>query len=74
MVRVNAPSAEDAAAQPDGAALLSFFGVAQAPDAVRTLAAKKATVFSFDLLPRISRAQGMDALSRRRRCPATEPG
>ena len=48
---------------PDGAALLSFFGVAQASDAVRALAAKKATVFSFDLLPRISRAQGMDALS-----------
>ena len=42
---------------------LSFFGVAQAEDAVRALAAKKATVFSFDLLPRISRAQGMDALS-----------
>jgi NAD(P) transhydrogenase subunit alpha len=42
---------------------LSFFGVAQAGDAVRALALKKATVFSFDLLPRISRAQGMDALS-----------
>ena len=48
---------------PQGAALLSFFGVAQAEDAVRALAAKEATVFSFDLLPRISRAQGMDALS-----------
>ena len=30
---------------------------------VKKVAAKKATVFSFDLLPRISRAQGMDALS-----------
>ena len=48
---------------PQGAALLSFFGVAQSEDAVRALAAKGATVFSFDLLPRISRAQGMDALS-----------
>ena len=63
MVRVNPPSAEDVAGLPQGAALLSFFGVAQAEDAVRALAAKKATVFSFDLLPRISRAQGMDALS-----------
>jgi NAD(P) transhydrogenase subunit alpha len=63
VVRVNPPSAEDVAGLPDGAALLSFFGVAQASDAVRALAAKKATVFSFDLLPRISRAQGMDALS-----------
>jgi H+-translocating NAD(P) transhydrogenase subunit alpha len=63
VVRVNAPSADDVAGVPEGAALLSFFGVAQAEDAVRALAAKKATVFSFDLLPRISRAQGMDALS-----------
>src|ERR1700733_3845769 len=63
VVRVNPPSADDAAAVPQGAALLSFFGVAQAEDGVRTLAAKKATVFSFDLVPRISRAQGMDALS-----------
>ena len=61
VVRVNPPSAEEVAALPEGAALLSFFGVAQAEDAVRALAAKKATVFSFDLLPRISRAQGMDA-------------
>ena len=37
--------------------------MAQSEDALRALAAKKATVFSFDLLPRISRAQGMDALS-----------
>ena len=43
--------------------VLSFFGVAQSEDAVRALAAKGATVFSFDLLPRISRAQAMDALS-----------
>jgi H+-translocating NAD(P) transhydrogenase subunit alpha len=63
VVRVNPPSAEDAAALPPGAALLSFFGVAQAEDALRALAAKQATVFSFDLLPRISRAQSMDALS-----------
>ena len=51
------------AALPQGVAILSFFGVAQSEDAVRALAAKGATVFSFDLLPRISRAQGMDALS-----------
>ena len=63
VVRVNPPSAEDVVSLPESVALLSFFGVAQAEDAVRALAAKKATVFSFDLLPRISRAQGMDALS-----------
>ena len=63
VVKVNPPSAEEAAALPEGVAVLSFFGIAQSPDALRALAAKKATVFSFDLLPRISRAQSMDALS-----------
>ena len=63
VIRVNAPSAEDVAAVPEGAAILSFFQVSQSEDALRALAAKKATVFSFDLLPRISRAQSMDALS-----------
>ena len=33
------------------------------PTPCATLAGRGATVFSFDLLPRISRAQGMDALS-----------
>ena len=63
VVKVNAPDADEAARMPEGVALLSFFGAAQSPDALRALAARRATVFSFDLLPRISRAQGMDALS-----------
>ncbi|HUE08996.1 MAG TPA: Re/Si-specific NAD(P)(+) transhydrogenase subunit alpha [Acidimicrobiales bacterium] len=63
VVRVNPPSADEATALPDGVALLSFFQAGQSEDVLRALAAKKATVFSFDLLPRISRAQSMDALS-----------
>jgi H+-translocating NAD(P) transhydrogenase subunit alpha len=63
VVRVNAPSAEDVALLPQGGVVLSFFGAAQSDDALKALAAKGATVFSFDLLPRISRAQSMDALS-----------
>ena len=63
VVRVNPPTADEAKELPDGAAVLSFFQVGQSEDALRALAAKKATVFSFDLLPRISRAQSMDALS-----------
>jgi NAD(P) transhydrogenase subunit alpha len=63
IVQVNAPSADDVARLPEGAVLLSFFGAQQSEEALRALAAKGATVFSFDLLPRISRAQGMDALS-----------
>ncbi|HVA07788.1 MAG TPA: Re/Si-specific NAD(P)(+) transhydrogenase subunit alpha [Acidimicrobiales bacterium] len=63
VVRVNAPSTEDAALVPQGGVVLSFFQAAQSADALRVLAGRGATVFSFDLLPRISRAQGMDALS-----------
>jgi NAD(P) transhydrogenase subunit alpha len=63
VVAVNAPDAAGAALVPQGAALLSFFVAAQSAEALRALAARGVTVFSFDLLPRISRAQGMDALS-----------
>jgi NAD(P) transhydrogenase subunit alpha len=63
VVRVNAPSAHEVAGLPQGVALLSFLSVGPSEDAVRALAARGTTVFSFDLLPRISRAQGMDALS-----------
>jgi H+-translocating NAD(P) transhydrogenase subunit alpha len=62
-VRVNAPTAQDVAEFPDGLLLLSFFSPADSIDSLRALTQKRASVFSFDLLPRISRAQGMDALS-----------
>ena len=63
VVRVQPPSVQDAELVPEGALLLSFLQPAAAVDALRVLAAKRCSVFSFDLLPRISRAQSMDALS-----------
>ena len=60
---VNAPGVEAANLVPDGATVLSFFQAGQSAETLRILAARGVTVFSFDLLPRISRAQGMDALS-----------
>jgi NAD(P) transhydrogenase subunit alpha len=63
IVSVNAVSADEVAGLPQGAVTLSFFSAAQSEAALRALAAKGVTVFSFDLLPRISRAQSMDALS-----------
>ncbi len=63
VVRVNAPDEAAAALVPQGATVLSFFQAGQSEAALKVLAQKGATVFSFDLLPRISRAQGMDALS-----------
>ena len=43
--------------------VISFLQPVAAADVVKALAAKGATVYSLDLLPRISRAQSMDALS-----------
>ncbi len=63
VVRVNAPTAEEAQAHPEGAAHLSFLQPASSADALRALTQRRASAFSFDLLPRISRAQSMDALS-----------
>ncbi len=63
VVCVNAPDAAGAALVPTGAVVLSFFQAAPSAEALRVLAQRGVTVFSFDLLPRISRAQGMDALS-----------
>jgi NAD(P) transhydrogenase subunit alpha len=63
VVRVNPPTAEEAALMGPGTLVLSFLQPAASVDALRVLADKKASVFSFDLLPRISRAQAMDALS-----------
>ncbi len=63
VAKVNAPSAEEAGLMPEGAAELSFLQPAASVEALEVLARRRCTVFSFDLLPRISRAQGMDALS-----------
>jgi NAD(P) transhydrogenase subunit alpha len=46
-----------------GAAILSFLAPLQNPQNVRTLVRRKLTGFAMELVPRISRAQSMDALS-----------
>jgi NAD(P) transhydrogenase subunit alpha len=43
--------------------LISFIWPGQNPDLVKSLAARKATVLGMDCVPRISRAQKLDALS-----------
>ncbi len=62
-VRVNAPSLTEAARIPEGSLHLSFLSPLLALEVVRVLNDRRVTVVSFDLLPRISRAQYMDALS-----------
>ena len=62
-VRVNAPSVHEASQVPEGSIHVSFLSPLLASDVVRALNDRKVTIVSFDLLPRISRAQYMDALS-----------
>ncbi|MDO6822182.1 Re/Si-specific NAD(P)(+) transhydrogenase subunit alpha [Marinobacter sp. 1_MG-2023] len=47
----------------EGAFLVSYIWPAQNPELLEKLAARKITTFAIDSLPRISRAQKMDALS-----------
>ncbi|MEI6700790.1 MAG: NAD(P) transhydrogenase subunit alpha [Actinomycetota bacterium] len=63
IAKVNAPTAEEAAMFPKGSLCMSFLQPGQSVDALKVLAANDVTAVSFDLLPRISRAQSMDALS-----------
>jgi len=60
---VNGPDPAQAAHMAPGVTVLSFLQPSESADSLEVLGAKGATVFSFNLLPRIGRAQSMDALS-----------
>ena len=60
---VNAPSAADQAMLKSGAVVIGFLRPLDAPSALATAIALHVTLFSMELVPRISRAQSMDALS-----------
>ena len=61
--KVRAPGAEEIRMLRTGGTLVSFIWPAQNPELLKQLAAKKATVLAMDSVPRISRAQKLDALS-----------
>jgi NAD(P) transhydrogenase subunit alpha len=61
--KVRAPSPDEVKLLREGGILVSFIWPAQNPELLQTLAAKKATVLAMDSVPRISRAQKLDALS-----------
>ncbi|MEZ4475702.1 MAG: Re/Si-specific NAD(P)(+) transhydrogenase subunit alpha [bacterium] len=63
VLKVRPPTLEEAASLREGATLISFLWPAQSTDLIEALAARKATVLAMDCIPRISRAQKMDALS-----------
>jgi NAD(P) transhydrogenase subunit alpha len=63
VAKVQAPTPAEVAMAPEGVTVVSFLQPAAQLDTVRALVQHKATAFSLDLVPRISRAQSMDALS-----------
>ena len=58
-----AGGARDTAALRQGQSIIGFADALTAPDATRQVAARGASLFAMELMPRITRAQSMDALS-----------
>ena len=63
VVKVRGPELSEVERLRDGQTLISFFWPAQNPDLLEAAKARGATVVAMDMVPRISRAQKMDALS-----------
>jgi NAD(P) transhydrogenase subunit alpha len=63
VVKVRGPEMAEAATLRQGKTLISFFWPAQNPELLDLCRDKGATVIAMDMVPRISRAQKMDALS-----------
>jgi NAD(P) transhydrogenase subunit alpha len=61
--KVRPPSMAEVARMRHGGTLVSFMWPAQNPELMQGLSEKKATVLAMDSVPRISRAQKLDALS-----------
>jgi H+-translocating NAD(P) transhydrogenase subunit alpha len=63
VLRVACPALEHILLMNEGAILISFVYSALNPEKVEALRRKKITTFAMELIPRISRAQSLDALS-----------
>jgi NAD(P) transhydrogenase subunit alpha len=63
VVKVAPPTAEEIAQLGAGSVLIGFLAPLSSPATASALAAKGATAFAMEAIPRISRAQAMDALS-----------
>jgi H+-translocating NAD(P) transhydrogenase subunit alpha len=63
VVKIAPPSEQEIAQLGSGSILIGFLAPLSSPSTTRALAAAKATAFAMEAIPRISRAQSMDALS-----------
>ena len=63
VLKVNAPTVAEADQLPAGSVLISFLYAYTVPDVLAALQRRQVSAFAMDAVPRISRAQKMDALS-----------
>ncbi|MBN1868309.1 Re/Si-specific NAD(P)(+) transhydrogenase subunit alpha [Candidatus Sumerlaeota bacterium] len=63
ILKVLAPSDSETEAIREGGTLISFMSPHKNPGTIAKLASRRVTVFAMEFVPRISRAQTMDALS-----------
>ena len=61
--KVRGPTPAEVALMREGTTLVSFIWPAQNPELMKLMADRKVTVLAMDSIPRVSRAQKMDALS-----------
>lgn len=62
-LKVNAPTIAEAQVLPEGSVLISLLYAYTVPAVVEVLCQRRISAFAMDAVPRISRAQSMDALS-----------
>jgi NAD(P) transhydrogenase subunit alpha len=74
ILRVTPPTAAEIAAMPEGAVLIGLLRPFEDKARLAALNARKVTAFALELLPRISRAQSMDALSSQASCAGYQCG
>lgn len=63
ILKVNKPAIEEINNIKEGAVLISFLQPFGSPEVIKALAARKVTALSMEMVPRITRAQRIDALS-----------
>jgi NAD(P) transhydrogenase subunit alpha len=63
VVKVQKPAESEVALLREGSVLIGFLQPAASADLIKRLTERKVTAFAMELIPRISRAQKMDALS-----------
>ncbi len=62
-LKVQPPTVEEAGKLPEGSVLMGFMAPHEGDSRVKNLVKRKVTSFSMELVPRITRAQNIDALS-----------